>query len=348
MRTSWRVLVGAWALCFWPLTVTADPPAPPAQNLPAPVDLSNHGVVLPPQTFDDTAKAPNTTRDRTGQWTITGGAYLMQPVFNSNPAFVVNSASGNVSRQVDFGHPLQAAPQVWLGYVSERGWGARGRWFMFDHDSSAGYSTLPGESVRGASFLGLGQTGVAGNVVASSELALNVADFQATYSYDCAKWSLLAGFGVRYTHLSQDYRATLTALGTRIDLVSGHNFNGAGPSFSLETKRYLGEKGFAIYGNMHGAVQFGTVNETYTALNNAVYQEFTRSRTNVLPVGELEIGGEYARNMGRAKLFLQGGFVGQVWWNAGSASNVDPIGPTSASSHNLGLLGIALRAGVRY
>ncbi len=45
MRTSWRVLVGAWALCFWPLSVTADPPAPPAQAVLENLDRSTYEVV---------------------------------------------------------------------------------------------------------------------------------------------------------------------------------------------------------------------------------------------------------------------------------------------------------------
>jgi Legionella pneumophila major outer membrane protein precursor len=336
MRNRTLLLASALAFCI------------PSLTLQAQTEPSNRAVLLPPQTFDDSVKAPNTTRERFGQWSISGGAYLVQPVFSTNPAFVVNSAGGNVSRQVDFSRRLDAAPDVWIGYVSERGWGVRGHWFDFDHGTAASYAAAPGETITGMSALGLGRAPVNGTIAASSSLAVNVLDIQGTCSFEDAKWSHLLGIGVRYTHMSQDYRATLTNANTRIDLTSGHNLNGAGPSFALETKRRIGESGFAIYGQLNGAILFGHANEAYTAVNNGVLQQFTRGHTDVLPVGELEVGAEYQRNVGRAKLFLQAGFVGQVWWGGGNASNLDPLGPSSASNSNFGFLGLALRGGVRY
>lgn len=344
MRYPWRLLLSALLFCGPSLTLRTQ-----AQS--APVDLSapsNQAVLLPPQTFDDSAKRPNTTREKYGEWSISGGVYVMQPVFATNPAFVVNTNAGNIMRQADFGHHLDVAPNVWLGYVSERGWGVRGRWFEFDHGASASYAALPGETITGMSPLALGRVPVNGAITASSHLAVNVGDLEATCNLDSAKWSHLFGMGVRYTHMSQDYRATLADAATRIDLSSSHNLNGAGPSFSLETKRRIRESGFSIYGQMHGAIIFGQANEAFSAVNNAVPQQFTRGHYDVLPVGELEIGGEYQRNMGRAKLFIQAGFVGQIWWGGGNASNVDPIGPGSASNSNFGFIGLAVRAGVRY
>jgi hypothetical protein len=318
---------------------SADPPA---------AGPTNAGVLLPPQTFDDSAKVANNTRERAGQWSISGGVYFLQPTFESNPAFVVTSPGGNNSRQVDFSQHLQASPNVWLGYVSERGWGVRGRWFQFDHGTDASYTAAPGETITGISSLGLGRMPVNGVITASSNLAVNVGDFQATCSFEDARWSHLLGFGVRYTHMSQDYRATLANANTRIDLTSGHNINGAGPSFALETKRRIGASGFAIYGHANGAIIFGHSNEAYTALNNGLPQQFMTEGNRVLPVGELEFGAEYRHNVGRANLFLQAGFVGQVWFGGGNASNVDAIGPASAAYNNFGFIGLALRAGVRF
>jgi len=331
-------------LCTIPAFASADQPTLPGQaRLDGP---SNDAVLLPPQTFDDTAKGPNHTRERQGEWTIYAGIYLLQAVFETNPAFVVGN--GNVARQLDFSHNLEVAPGFWLGYVSERGWGVRGRWFQFDHDSFASYAAAPGETVRVVSSLPLGNVAINGTLSASSDLAINVGDFQATCSYDTAFWSHLLGVGVRYTHMSQDYRASVSNAATRIDVTSGHNINAAGPSFSLETKRRIGESGFAVYGQAHGAILFGRANEIYTAVNNGVAQEFSRNQTDVLPVGELEIGGEYSRNIGRACLIVQAGFAGQVWWGGGNASNLDAIGPSSATNNNFGFLGLAIRAGVRY
>lgn len=339
MRLCLLFWIAALALSLQYVRTLADPPPP---------GPTNDSVLLPPQPFDTDVKMPNNTRERKGQWSISGGVYVIQPVFESNPAFLVSGAAGNVTRQVEFDHNLDVAPGAWLGYVSERGWGVRGRWFQFDHGAGAGYTAAPGETITGLSPLPLGRTPINGAIAASSDLAVNVADLQGTCSYEDAKWTLLAGFGVRYTHMSQDYRAALTNPATRIELTSGHNLNGWGPDFSLETKRQIGESGFAVYGQMHGAILFGRAREAYTAVNNGVLQQFTRSYTDVLPVGELEVGAEYQKNVGRAKVFLQAGFNGQIWFNGGNASNIDPIGFGSASNSNFGFVGLAVRAGVRY
>jgi hypothetical protein len=128
-------------------------------------------------------------------------------------------------------------------------------------------------------------------------------------------------------------------------LSSDHNFSGAGPCASLETKRRIGESGFAIYGQVYGAILFGNANDDYAAAGKGVVQAFANHRCEVLPVGEMELGAEYERHVGRACVFVQAGFAAQIWWNGGNASNLDGGGPAHS---NFGLVGLALRAGVRY
>jgi hypothetical protein len=309
---------------------------------------TNNSVLLPPQTFDGPGKTANNTREHYGAWSLSGGAYLIQPIFNTNSAFSISSGGGKVSRQLDFSHDLEAGPDVWLSYAHERGWGVRGRWFQFDHDASASYIAAAGETIRGITSLTSGQAAIAGSVDANSNLAVNVFDIQWTCAKEGPRWSCLVGFGVRYAHMSQDYRATLQSLGTRIDLTAGHNFNGWGPTLSAEVKRRIRESGFSVFGVAHGAVIFGDADESYAALNNAVPETLARNHTDVLPVWELETGLEYQRNFGRARAFAQAAFVGQVWLGGGNASNLDAIAFTSPADNNFGFLGLILRAGVRY
>lgn len=346
-----RAMIGLLAWCWASAIVWADPPV----TLPPdpPVDLSgplpsDNAVQLPPQVFDTHAKGPNCNRERRGQWTISGGVYFLQPVFNTNPAFVVTSPVGGVSHQVDFGHHLEGTAQVWLGYVGERGWGIRTRWYEFESDATQHFSSAPGETVRGVSVFAPAQAQVSGIANAFSTFTVNVLDVQATYTHDGARWSFLSACGVRYSHMSQDYRTNITSPATNIQLVSGHNFNGAGPSFAFDAKRRIGESGFSLYGNLYGAILFGNAKDAQTAVTNGTPLGLFQERTNVIPVGEVELGAEYCRNAGRANLFMQCGFIGQVWWGGGNASNLDAIGPTSASNHNFGLLGLSLRAGVRF
>jgi hypothetical protein len=75
------------------------------------------------------------------------------------------------------------------------------------------------------------------------------------------------------------------------------------------------------------------------------------SQASVLPVGELEIGAEYGRDLGRAYLVVQLGFVGQVWWGAGNAANSTVLNGSSFradNASNLGLVGLAFRLGLSF
>jgi hypothetical protein len=297
---------------------------------------TDHSVLLPPIP-DVPVKGPNNTRERYGEFSISGGLLLVRPVFSANPAYSVNG------RAAEFSQRLQASPDVWLSYTPERGWGVRGRWFQFDHTASASYAALPGETIRGITSIPIGQTPIAGTVRADSHLFVSMFDVQATRHFDYETWTHLIGVGVRYAHMSQDYRANLADPDTHIALTSGHNMNGWGPSLSWDAKRRLGDSGFAIYSQTQFAVVIGTAHGSALALNNGLRGDAERSDPEALPIGELEAGVEYQRAWGGRRLFLQSAFIGQLWWGGGNANNFD-----SPADSNFGFLGLVLRGGVRY
>ena len=45
---------------------------------------------------------------------------------------------------------------------------------------------------------------------------------------------------------------------------------------------------------------------------------------------------------------MQTGFIGQIWWGAGNATNSDISPYSSSSDSNFGFLGLVIRGGVRY
>jgi hypothetical protein len=344
MRKPWLAI--GLAISMAPTAVRAQPIELPTK--PSEQDGPTNQAVLLPPISDVPVKGPNHTRERYGEFSISGGVLLLQPVFTANPAFSVNNLAGKGTRVVEFSQHLQASPDIWLGYVSERGWGVRGRWFQFDHDANASYAVMPGETIRGITSFPIGQTPIAGAILANSNLAVSVFDLQATRSIGNDRWAHLLGIGVRYVHMSQDYRANLTSPLTQIDLNSGHNMNGWGPSLALQTKRRFGDSGFAIYGQTNVAIIFGQWNESSAALNNGVRSQTEHGYTDVLPIGELEVGVQYQRNLGKATVFVQTGFVGQIWWGGGNASNRDTQAFSSAADSNFGFLGLVVRGGVRY
>lgn len=189
---------------------------------------------------------------------------------------------------------------------------------------------------------------------------------QEVQAYNC--WFLFAG-GARYSYLSQGYRgfrfnngtgtlgtAKVTVLEDSDVVLAGHSFSGAGPTGEFEVRRPLGSTGFTLYGSTRGSVLFGsgkmagaqrTVERRVITprtgrpqvVNAATLNESATEQDDVLPVGELEVGAEWARDFGRTLLFVRTGLVGQAWFGAGNATSDDG---------DLGFFGLALTGGVRY
>jgi hypothetical protein len=297
-----------------------------------------------------------------GTWSAGAGIYLIAPNFETNPAVRISTATGvaTTTTQRDFTWGSEVAPLAWLAYTREDGWGVRGRWYNFDGDSNV---SAVHDGSAGLTLIFPDPLGVIGTPTVTTEstfdiqsnLRLDVWDLEATKSLQSGPWTLLVAAGVRYAHMSQDYNfvGVETATGDTATLRSGHNFNGIGPSFALESRRALGGNGLALYGNARGAVLFGTAKQTaFFALADAAGVVTasalnTAQQSDVLPVGELEVGLEYGRQMGHVRVFAQAGFVGQVWWGAGNASNTAIFG-SSDNSSNLGFVGGAFRLGFSF
>jgi len=174
---------------------------------------------------------------------------------------------------------------------------------------------------------------------------------------------LLFSGGFRYAHLSQDYAAFQVSRGATFGifipglefiqtnlLSAGHNFNGAGPTLALETRRPIGSSGLSLFANLRGTMLFGqskqqveqpTIIErgfpnpnTSISVVNATYV-----RDTVLPVAELEMGVEFSRTWGAVRPFFRTGLVAQTWFDAGSASRL---------AGDLGFLGLSVTAGLSY
>lgn len=357
-------------------TIDAPKPGPlPPVTLPA---LAPSTTPTPPvmdgpvkRTTDCVFDIPPDTVSGTGHVVAGAGFLLVQPRFEGNGAFFVvrqptqtgSTATNRVNifrtEQVDFGPDVQFAPLVWLGYAGPGGLGARGRWWQFDQSSRTG-TDLPAQTSAGETiFVGSIPTTLGGTVSnatgpqqirASSALKLNVWDVEVTQDLPAGTWTLMVSGGVRYAHVAQRFRSTLveTAAATTTSTDTfGHSFNGAGPVLALEVHRPLGETGLSLFGNARGTVLFGggksfaatqevqrTATTSVTTFNDAL-----GSQDDILPVGELEVGLEYARAVGRLYLFSQTGLVGQLWQGAGNATS---------ENGNLGFVGLSLRAGVGY
>lgn len=306
-----------------------------------------------------------------------------------------SAASGGTAQfGTDFSYDYSFSPVLWIGVANEGGLGLRARWFHFQQSSDpllASTADSAGAThIRSAAPLGLGLDSSstvlnganrigAADFAFETSLEVDVWDFEGSQALDFGYWTMLFSGGLRYAHLAQSYNAFLlvhasTVNGNRFGesggAFSGHSFNGAGPTIALDVTRKLGDSGFAVFASARGAILFGRSKQG--AFRNLLATRTTPSGTTVrdgpttndsayvtheqtLPVTELEVGLNWARDVGRTNVFFQSAFVGHNWWGAGNGANNDLIGASggrtdeiSDSKSSLGLLGLKIVAGIRY
>lgn len=208
----------------------------------------------------------------------------------------------------------EISPRVWLGYVGQSGFGVRGRWFQYQHDLKAG-------------------TGVFDEVVGRNYLDVYAVDVEFTQQVALGCWNLNTGAGLRAGGVTR--QATIEMLGQPPETLTSR-FEGIGPTLFAELKRPIMGTGFSLIANGRGSLLFGDSTLEWTM------SEVAPSRSDiVVTVGEIQLGVEYARQLGYgATGFVQGLWEGQLWAN----SSIPGLFGTSRD--DLGLTGVAFNFGI--
>lgn len=299
-------------------------------------------------------------------------ALWLRPRWENNLAFTTSNTIfdgantfTNVASQ-QFGPDAQIQPRVVLGYSSCDGIGARVRWFQgwwSDSQASVDPNGPPATSISSANPLGLainsfGAPGAPASVTSSSNLRLQVFDFEATKNTKIGGLDFTAAGGVRFLHMSQHYDMFISTPGgavfTEQALISDHSHNLIGPTAALEGRLPLGG-GLALYAAGRVSILFGDHRQSAISGQFAPDLGFgvpvttagsAITRDGLMPVTELELGGEWSTSFGNSQLFVQSGFVGQVYYGAGNSSRSGNF--ANESNSNLGLIGFSVNVGVRF
>lgn len=375
MKRSLLAVIGLLGLA-WQSGSAAEPSSVDAANQPVPAVPAWTGRELPGGVALDCGPA---SCQPCGQGGFVGGVglYFIQPYFESNPAFTVTrfSPSGVVQQtdRTDLHHHMGVAPELWLGYIGENGLGARLRWWYFRQgtDQSLSFpSTDVTNRITVESAAPLGFTAFSDNdtpvtIVATSKLQLQLFDLEVLYHQQTGRWDLLCSGGLRLAHINQRYDTYLvgnsgtTATPIVASVTSGHSFDGVGPTIALEGRYPIADSGLAFFSTVRGALLFGSAKQnavdTFTASGRPTeYSVAQDHRNRVMPVGELEIGVEYARTFGVGRVFGQFALVGQDWLGAGNASRSTQdnfLGLSHGGSvidNDLGFFGFLFRIGLNY
>jgi hypothetical protein len=329
------------------------------------------------------------------QFRAGAGFYYLRPYFDTNPAFAQSinvttpTQAVTTTTQTNFDWGFRMAPLVWVEYVHRDLFGIRGRWWQFDGTPpgintanlfNAGAATT---QVTSAFPLGLGiisnpngaAAGFNDSLNFQSGLLLNVWDIEITKELRAPIGWLAFSAGARYAESKQSYDAFLvstpavpgasTVIST---LLSDHDFRGAGGTVALDAGFHLGDTGVSLFCTGRGSLLYGVGREratlataTINPLGAITTQTLEPSATQdrVLPVGEIEIGAEYARNVGRFRFVLRAALANQIWFGAGNAANNQtitgsgtlltvPVTQAADNHMNLGFLGLSTTLGIQY
>ena len=276
-----------------------------------------------------------------------GGAYFLKPRFSENLGrLTVTQVAPNPSATFDeFTFDGNAAPVFWVGYLGRRQTGARIRWFRFEDSAELSFDPAAAPPTL------FPQDPTADR--AAEEFTLTTFDLEAMTVQQAGAWTNLYSMGVRFAKVdfSADSRLGNAAPG----FTSTAEFEGAGPTFALETQKRFGESRYGFYGLARGSFIYGdTDRRTLSPVD-----EFQQRRDDLIAIGELEVGTFACFCVKSTYGFGKIAFVGQYWSNTGNPSgfvldtnSVVPVGfsdtVVSDAGVDLGLIGLQVSGGVNY
>jgi Legionella pneumophila major outer membrane protein precursor len=268
------------------------------------------------------------------------GVYCLQPITLANKftALTINTqnSSGTTlsSQGVEFDYNFEAAPQIVVGYLFQDGLAFRSRYWHFE-ESVHHDVTSPGPAAGNEATVFLSPGGPfqtpfiavpSGNTLFTSDrLQVDVLDLELTQEVCICRCSLVYTGGLRLARIRQSYSAQAEI--TTGETPEGESLNsadtseGIGPTISYEFRRKLG-CGLSLFHSSRVAVLFGheklegaTTGTGFAFGTDAI--QVSSSRMEFIPMGELEVGVEWAADIHRWHLTAQATGVGMAYGSLG-------------------------------
>ncbi len=177
---------------------------------------------------------------------------FLSPKLNAvgfNNIFYLESPAVPQSVDGKTGSDLEFAQRVIVGYEGDEGGGVQVRWFTYDND---------------AGYIGSGNDSVNGNIPIIGQLNfdLDAIDAELTQRGKFRVWDWLATAGARYArvdiHNSSSGAFDWTGFNDAAWFgLAGMEFEGAGPTVSVQGSREILWEGFEFFGNARTALLYG-------------------------------------------------------------------------------------------
>lgn len=213
--------------------------------------------------------------------------------------FYLDGLPSAVSYGGSISSPLQFAQRLYVGYEGDCGGGLQARWFTFDNQLD--YNGVVDEGGGPIALLG------------GTQLDLDSVDLELTQRGQFAAWDWLGTAGVRIADVS--LRENAINFEDLADFVwagsTGVQFQGAGPTMSVQGNRPILFDGFSLVGRARVALLFGDT-DWWTAFPSWLGASGGRYtiHDDFVQVWELQFGAEHE------KQFENFDLVTGIFWEA--------------------------------
>ncbi|MFH5806501.1 Lpg1974 family pore-forming outer membrane protein [Alienimonas sp. DA493] len=307
--------------------------------------------------FGRCGKFYNTATSRQSCGLSAGYAFLfLRPHQGDATAAVVRTptAAGATSLRQDFDYDLEHGSRIFAELIRPDAVGLRVTWSGLEADSSgrqfAGttFNAAPGvTSAAIPALFALDTNSPSGRVTADagdtliteSEVQFSNFDIDATRRLRAGGWLLNTGGGLRFARLDQEYSALVYGANPG-EARSSTAFSGAGLTGFAEARRPIGNSGFALVTAGRIALLAGENDTDARVAQNGVVLTGSSDRTDFVPTGELQVGGEWSAWVNPNTLFFtQLAYEGHVWGGVGSPGS---------QNGNVGFTGFNLTLGLEW
>ncbi len=250
-------------------------------------------------------------------WEAGAELTLMRPAIGS---LALGSKVVEDQLEITPSYDLNAAYRVWLGRQSSNGLGWRIAFWRFADSASLDFDYLD-------------------NTTLTSDLDLYAIDIEATHTGKLASWELFSSIGVR-----------IGGVGSKESLTYGENavsfderFTGAGLTFSIGTRRPLGNSHWSLYGGFRGSLMYGasdfSVDVDAADLLGMTIGLDGSVVDRTVSVFEMQVGLQYERSTAYGQIFGRLGLETQLW-------ELPPV-VAGIGDKNIGLIGPTFTFGLR-
>ncbi len=229
-----------------------------------------------------------------------------------------------------FDYDYEASPRIWAGYRNPDGVGVRATYWNFDATGNGAANTSDGFNIYGAHAItiifpaNIFAAAPGSTLTTQDQLETEITNLYGTYDTNLNDIEVSVGAGLRYARLRQSLSATVSGSGPAASLNWTREYDGLGPSITLDAKKQLGETRFSAVAAGGGSLLFGTKSINRTVIGDQSPQPaspFLRlnDADEVVGIGELSLGLEWATTTRRgSQLSVRGTYESQLWAEAGA------------------------------